>query len=145
MFVPTEGIYAELMREPGFADDLRNLKVLIASPSTMQALLVSYQIGFSTLAISKRSSEIERLLGAVKTDFDRFRGLLLNVDRRLEQARNEIGRATNQTDTIRRHLRDVTDPTAEQNALLPDDEPDDGTEILDVSDLLTDGEDGLAD
>jgi DNA recombination protein RmuC len=137
MFVPTEGIYAELMREPGFADELRHLKVLIAGPSTMQALIVSYQIGFSTLAISKRSSEIERLLGAVKTDFGKFQDLLRKVDDRLRQARDEIGKATNRSNTIQRRLKGVTELSEPESDLLlgEGDLDEEAGEVLEVEDV----------
>lgn len=127
MFVPTESLYAELMREPGFADTMRReYKVHITGPSTLQALIVSLQVGFSTLAIEKRSSEIEKLLGAVKTDFDKFEGILLSVDKRLEQARSEIDKATRRSGTIKRRLKNVTAlPTGESALLLESGDPDD--------------------
>jgi len=119
MFVPTEGLYAELMREPSFADNLRNLKVLLAGPSTLQALIVSFQVGFSTLAIEKRTSEIEQLLGAVKTEFNSFQAILENIDKRLEQARGEIGKATRKTGRINSRLKSVTGlPLGESTRLL---------------------------
>ncbi|MCL2136368.1 MAG: DNA recombination protein RmuC [Coriobacteriia bacterium] len=136
MFVPTEGLYAELMREPGFADNLRReFKVLPAGPSTLQALIVSFQVGFSTLAIEKRSSEIEKILGAVKTEFEKFEGILENVDKRLEQARGEISKATLKSGTIRSRLKSVTElPTAESEQLLGSyDEAD--AEVLTVEDI----------
>ena len=136
MFVPTEGLYAELIREPGFANLLyRDYKVLLAGPSVLQAMLVSYQIGFSTLAIEKRSSEIEQLLGAVKTEFDKFEGILENVDKRLEQARNEIGKATQKSGTIRRKLKSVTElPVTESELLLQSTDSVDA-EVADIEDI----------
>ena len=77
LFLPTEGLYAEVMRRPGLADDLqRTLRVTIAGPSTLAALLNSLQMGFRTLALEKRSSEVWQVLGAVKTEFGKFGDVL---------------------------------------------------------------------
>jgi hypothetical protein len=77
LFLPTEGLYAEVMRRPGLADDLqRTLRVTIAGPSTLTALLNSLQMGFRTLALEKRSSEVWQVLGAVKTEFGKFGDVL---------------------------------------------------------------------
>ena len=133
MFVPTESLYAELMREPGFADRMRSYKTLLAGPSTLQALIVSFQVGFSSLAIEKRTSEIEQLLGAVKTEFGNFQGILESVDKRLEQARGEIAKATRKTGTIQRKLKNVTElPTGESTLLLEagDEEDTDNAEVV---------------
>ena len=77
LFLPTEGLYAEVMRRPGLADDLqRTLRVSIAGPSTLSAILNSLQMGFRTLALEKRSSEVWQVLGAVKTEFGKFGDVL---------------------------------------------------------------------
>ena len=142
MFVPTEGLYAELLREPGFADEmLRSNKVLLAGPSTFMALISSLQVGFSTVAIEKRSSEIEKLLGAVKSDFSSFEKTLEKVDQRLEQARTEIGTATRRSSTIQRRLRDVTGLPADESAELLEaggvfEDTDIEVEVLEVEDIF---------
>ena len=91
MFLPTEGLYAEVIRRPGLAESLqRECRVVIAGPTTLAALLNSLQMGFRTLAIEKRSSEVWQLLGAVKTQFGQFGGLLEKVHKKLDQASGTI-------------------------------------------------------
>ncbi|MCL2632614.1 MAG: DNA recombination protein RmuC [Coriobacteriia bacterium] len=140
MFVPTEGLYAELLREPGFADNLlRNHKVLLAGPTTFIALVSSLQVGFSTLAIEKRSSEVWKLLSSVKTEFATFQSILERVDKRLEQARSEISTATRKTSTIQSKLKDVAELPAAESALLLEGEIDDALDKdygVDADDVL---------
>jgi len=109
MFLPFEGLYAEVVRR-GMVETLqRDYKINIAGPTTMAALLNSLQMGFKTLAIQKHSSEVWTILGAVKTEFDKFGDVLKAARQRIRQADTElenlIGTRTNQ---IRRKLRDVT-------------------------------------
>ena len=90
LFVPTEGLYAELVR-CGVSEELqREFKVSLAGPTTMGALLNSLQMGFRTLAIQKRSSEVWKVLGAVKTEFNTFAAVLENTKNRLNQAGDEL-------------------------------------------------------
>ncbi|MBQ7491079.1 MAG: DNA recombination protein RmuC [Clostridia bacterium] len=90
LFIPTEGLYAELIRG-GMAEVLqREFKVTLAGPTTMAALLNSLQMGFRTLAIQKRSGEVWKVLGAVKTEFDTFASVLENTKTRLNQANDEL-------------------------------------------------------
>ncbi len=90
MFLPTEGLYAEVLRRPGLAESLqRECRVVVAGPTTLAALLNSLQMGFRTLAIEQRSSEVWQLLGAVKTQFGQFGGLLEKVHKKLDQASSD--------------------------------------------------------
>ncbi len=108
MFLPTEGLYAEAIRRPGLADDLqRNYRVIVAGPTTLTAILNSLQMGFRTLAIQERSSEVWRLLGAVKTEFGNFGPILSKVKKKLQEASNHIEGAETRTRVIARKLRDV--------------------------------------
>jgi DNA recombination protein RmuC len=125
LFLPTEGLYAELLRRPGLADGLqREQRVVVAGPTTLAALLNSLQIGFRTLAIQRRSSEVWNLLGAVRTQFGQFTGLLDKVRKRLEQASNTIDDAAKKSRTIERRLGEVESlPAGDADDLLPELEP----------------------
>ncbi len=91
MFLPTEGLYAEAIRRVGLVEQVqRECRVIFAGPTTLAALLNSLQMGFRTLAIQKRSSEVWNLLATVKTEFGKFGGLLDGVKKKLEQASNKI-------------------------------------------------------
>ena len=108
LFLPTEGLYAEVLRRPGLADVLqRDFRVVIAGPTTLTAILNSLQMGFRTLAIEQRSGEIQLLLGAVKTEFGKFGEVLANTKKQLETVTNSIGKAEVRTRAIERKLRDV--------------------------------------
>lgn len=108
MFLPTEGLYAEVLRRPGLAESLqRDFRVVVAGPTTLAALLNSLQMGFRTLAIEKHSSEVWQLLGTVKTQFGQFGGLLEKVHKKLEQASSSIEDAARKSRTIERKLKDV--------------------------------------
>ena len=108
LFLPTEGLYAEVLRRPGLFDILlRQYKVVISGPTTLAALLSSLQMGFSTLAIERRSSEVWSLLGAVKTEFGKFGDLLDKTGKKLQEAGNTIDGAARKSRAIERKLRDV--------------------------------------
>ena len=108
MFLPTEGLYAEVLRRPGLAETLqRDCKVLAAGPTTLAALLNSLQMGFRTLAIEKRSAEVWTLLGAVRTEFSKFGVVLEKTSKKLQEAGNHIDQAAIRTRAIERRLRDV--------------------------------------
>ena len=120
LFMPTEGLYAEVLRRPGLADTLqRDFRVVIAGPTTLAAILNSLQMGFRTLAIEQRSGEIQLLLGAVKTEFGRFGEVLANTKKQLETVTNSIGKAEVRTRAIERKLRDVEAlPTSDAQVVL---------------------------
>jgi len=108
LFLPTEGLYAEVMRRPGLADDLqRTLRVTIAGPSTLTALLNSLQMGFRTLALEKRSSEVWQVLGAVKTEFAKFGDVLAATKATLEKAAKNIENAEVRSRQMARKLKSV--------------------------------------
>ncbi|MBP2651610.1 MAG: RmuC-domain protein [Firmicutes bacterium] len=115
LFLPVEGLYAEVLRRPGLADNLRrDYRIVIAGPSTMAALLNSLQMGFKTLAVEKRSSEVWALLGAVKTEFGRFGDILEKTQKKLQEASNSIDTAARKSRTIERKLRTVEDLPSDQ-------------------------------
>ncbi len=120
MFLPTEGLYAEVVRQPGLVEMIqREYRVVIAGPTTFAALLNSLQMGFRTLAIQQRSSEVWKLLGAVKSEFGKFGDVLEGVRKKLEQASNTMETAARRSRTIERRLRGVQElPTAEAQLLL---------------------------
>ena len=108
MFLPVEGLYAEVMRDMDTAEQLqREQRIVIAGPSTFAALLNALQMGFRTLAIEQRSSEVWKLLGAVKNDFGRFAEVLEKTQQRLRQASDSIDTAFTRTRAIQRRLGQV--------------------------------------
>jgi DNA recombination protein RmuC len=120
MYLPTEGLYAEMARRPALAEILRrDYRVIVAGPSTFAALLNSLQMGFRTLAIQKRSSEVWALLGAVKAEFGKFGGILDGVKKKLEQAQNSMEDAARKSRTIERKLRDIEEVPASEDQQLP--------------------------
>ena len=128
LFLPVEGLYAEVTRQSGLIETLqRDYKVNIAGPTTMAALLNSLQMGFRTLAIQKRSGEVWKVLGAVKTEFESFSAVLAQTQQRIEQAGSELDKLVGvRTRQIQRRLKDVTAlPTAEAVEKLSDGISDD--------------------
>ena len=108
LFLPTEGLYAEVMRRPGLADELQRVnRVSIAGPSTLTALLNSLQMGFRTLALEKRSSEVWQVLGAVKTEFAKFGDVLAATKTTLERAARNIENAEVRSRQMARKLKSV--------------------------------------
>jgi DNA recombination protein RmuC len=108
LFLPTEGLYAEVLRRPGLSDLLqRDYRVTIAGPTTLTALLNSLQMGFRTLAIERRSSEVWQVLGAVKTEFGKFGDVLAKTKAQLETVTRSIEAAETRTRMMNRKLRDV--------------------------------------
>jgi DNA recombination protein RmuC len=108
LFLPTEGLYAEALRRPGLADALqREYRVSLAGPTTLSAILNSLQMGFRTLAIEKRSSEVWAVLGAVKTEFGRFGEVLAATKRQLQTVTNSIDAAEVRTRAMERQLKGV--------------------------------------
>ncbi len=126
MFLPMEGLYAEVLSIPGLFDFVqRNYRVTMTGPTNFLALLNSLQMGFRTLAIQKRSSEVWKLLGVVKTEFGKFGNLLEKTQLKLSQASKQIEDAARKSRTIERKLRNVEAlPTNETNNLLSSGEED---------------------
>jgi DNA recombination protein RmuC len=117
LFVPTEGLFAEAVARPGLSETLqREFRVTIAGPTNLVAMLNSLQLGFRTLAIERRSTEVWRVLGAVKTEFGRFGEILAKTKERLDQVGRTLDEAGRKSTTIARKLRDVE--------ALPDEEAD---------------------
>jgi DNA recombination protein RmuC len=115
LFLPVEGLYAEVLRIPGLCDHLqREYRVVLTGPTTLAALLNSLQMGFRTLAIERRSSEVWELLSVVKTEFGRFGETLSKTKKKLQEAASTIDQAEVRTRAIERSLRRVEDtPTAQ--------------------------------
>lgn len=108
LFLPVEGLYAEVLRRPGLFEKMQNdFKVIIAGPTTISAILNSLQMGFRTLAIEKRSSEVWNLLSVVKSEFIKFGEVLDKTQEKLIQASNQIDSAKTRTRAIERKLKDV--------------------------------------
>jgi DNA recombination protein RmuC len=108
MFLATEGLYAEVMRQPGFVEDLQNrYRVVVAGPTTLAALLSSLRMGFQTLAIEQRAVEVWRVLAAIKTEFGRFGEVLDRVKRQLHTASRTIEETGVRSRAIERRLRSV--------------------------------------
>ena len=105
MFLPVEGLYAEALQTPDLMESLqREQRVVIAGPGTFSAMLSALQLGFRTMAIEKRSGEVWRLLGEIRTDFTRFAEILENTRKRLDQAGESIDSAVSRSRTIQRKL-----------------------------------------
>jgi DNA recombination protein RmuC len=121
LFLPTEGLYAEVIRRTGLADLLqREYRVAVAGPTTLAALLNSLQMGFRTLAIQKRSSEVWQVLAAVKTEFGKFGEVIDAVDKKLVEAQKKLNSVGTRSRAITRKLRDVEElPAGEAGKLLP--------------------------
>jgi DNA recombination protein RmuC len=127
MFLPVEGLYAEVLRRPGLCDTLqRDYRIVVAGPTTLAALLNSLQMGFRTLAIEKHSSEVWELLGVVKTEFGKFGDVLAKTKKKLKEASNTIDQAEVRTRAIERNLRKVQEvPQADAVGLIEEDPGED--------------------
>lgn len=120
LFLPTEGLFAEVIRRTGLVEFVqRECRVVIAGPTTLWALLNSLQMGFRTLAIEKRSSEVWNLLSAVKTEWSKYGDVLARVQKKIHEASDTIEQAQTRTRVIGRKLKDVQElPAMEANAVL---------------------------
>ena len=128
MFLPIEGLYAEVVRRPQLLETLqRDFKIVVAGPTTFAALLNSLQMGFRTLAIEKRSSEVWSILSAVKTEFNKFGDVLKNAQKKITDAGEEIEKLVGtRSKKIIRQLNQVSELTpVEADAILLIDQPDD--------------------
>jgi len=114
MFLPVESLYAEVLRRPGLCESLqRDYRIVVTGPTTLAAFLNSLQMGFRTLAIEKRSSQVWTLLGAVKTEFGKFGDLLEKTSKKIQEAGNTIEDAAKRSRTIQRKLKDVQELPAD--------------------------------
>ena len=120
MFLPTESLYAEILRIPGLDDEIRQkFHITIASPSTLPVILSGLLMGFRTLAIEKRSSEVWQILGAVKSQFGKFGDLLEATKKKLQESANKIDAAATTSRVIERKLKNVESlPSSESLKLL---------------------------
>ncbi len=121
MFLPTEGLYAEAIRRVGLVEQVqRDCRVVFAGPTTLAALLNSLQMGFRTLAIQKRSSEVWNLLAGVKTEFGKFGEALSAVKDKLDQAARQVDNVAVRSRAITKKLRDVEELPSNPQPLLKD-------------------------
>ena len=120
MYLPTEGLYAEVLRHRGILDELQTKhRIIIAGPATMGAILNSLRLGFRTLAIEKRSSEVWQVLAAVKKEFGLFGAVLDKVQKKLSEASNQIDQSQIRTRAMERELKDVEQlPSTKVDGLL---------------------------
>jgi DNA recombination protein RmuC len=120
LFLPIEGLFAEVIRRTGLTEAIqRECRVVIAGPTTLWSILNSLQMGFRTLAIQKRSSEVWNLLAAVKTEWSKYGEILENVQKKLITASNTLEQVSVRSRAVGRKLKDVQElPTAEASTLL---------------------------
>jgi len=119
LFLPTEGLYAEALRRPGLVEALqREHRVMLAGPTTLLALLNSLHMGFRTLALEQRSTEVWKVLGAVKTEFTKFGDVLAKTRKKLDEASNTIGSAEVRTRAMARQLKTVEALPVDQTQTL---------------------------
>ena len=108
LFVPTEGLYAEALRRPGLVQRLQDEhRIMLAGPTTLLATLNSLQMGFRTLALERRSAEVWQVLGAVKTEFQKFGDMLAKTKKKLQEAQNTIGQTEQRTRVMANRLESV--------------------------------------
>ena len=108
MYLPTEGLFAEVVRKAGFTQSLQSeFRIMVTGPTTLAATLSSLQMGFRTLAIEKRSSEVWQILGAAKSEFSKYGEVWDKLKKQLESAQNTVDQAGRRTRVIERKLRDV--------------------------------------
>ncbi len=135
MFLPSEGLYAEVLRLPGVLDKLHDLRVNVAGPANLAAMLNSLQMGFRTLAIEQRSSEVWQVLRSVKTEFGKFGQSLADVKRSLESATNKIGKTETRTRVMLRSLSAVEAlPSGNDSEIGPDLLPEVSQPLIDEED-----------
>ena len=131
LFLPIEGLYAEVLRRPGLMDSLqRDYRVTLAGPTTLLAMLNSLHMGFRTLALEQQASDVWKVLGAVKTEFDRYGDWVEKVREQVQKASDTLDKADTRSKQMRLALRKVEAlPETETQALLP--KVDDGTDVID--------------
>ena len=145
LFVPTESLYAEALRRPGLVEALqREHRVTLAGPTTLLATLTSLQMGFRTLALEQRSTEVWQVLGAVKTEFGKFGDVLARTKKKLDEASNTIDQAGVRTRAMVRTLRDVESlPDHRAQPWLPGLAVDDGDDGAGAADSAPVADDSL--
>jgi DNA recombination protein RmuC len=120
MFLPTENLYAEVVRRPGLQSEIQsNCRVTIAGPSTFMAILTSFQMGFHTLAIQKKGDEVWRVLSSTKNEFEKFGGLMDKVKKQVDTVQNTLGDISGKTKTINRALKNVSGPALALETIAP--------------------------
>ena len=120
MFLPTEGLFAEVIRRPGLIDDLQTrLRICVCGPTTFMALLTSLQMGFKTLALQRKGTEVWKVLAAAKIEFERFGGLMTKVEKQVQTVQNTLGHINGKTKTINRVLKTVDTLEMPRSASLP--------------------------
>jgi DNA recombination protein RmuC len=141
MFLPFEGLYAEVLRIAGLFEDIQRVyKVVITGPTTISAFLNSLQMGFRTLAIEKRSSEVWELLGAIKTEFSNFGSILEKTHKKLQEASNVIDQASTRSRAIERKLKNVQELPKADSMKLIDEVNDKDLLFEDIEDLTEEAE-----
>ena len=144
LFLPSEGLYAEVLRRPGLVEALqREQRITVAGPTTLMAMLNALHMGFRTLALEKRSSEVWQVLGAVKSEFGKFGGVLAKLRSQTQTVLNTIEKAHTRSNVLGKHLRQVESLPAEHaQALLPELAQLDARDASGQGDLLSDVPDG---
>jgi len=118
LFLPIEGLYAEVLRDPNLFDELQKYHIVAVGPTTISAILNSLQLGFRTLAIQQRSNEVWKILGAIKTDFARFGDLLDKTQKKLQEASNTIEDASHRSRQIQKKLKSVEELPIEESSVI---------------------------
>ena len=117
MFLPTESLYAEVLRQPGQVEELlQNYRIVVAGPTNLAAIVISLRVGFQTLAIQRHSVEIAAVLGAVKTEFEKFDDVINTLERQLRTATNTVEKVGTRKRAMVRRLRDVEEQSQEDAA-----------------------------
>lgn len=135
MYLSIEGLYAEILRRPGLAETLqRDYKINVCGPTTLASLLNSLQMGFRTLTIEKRSSEVWNLLGAIKQEFGKFVDLLAKTQKKLTEASNTIEFATKKSKTIEKKLKNIAIENSQEVLEISNEISIDNLEFTEVDD-----------
>lgn len=119
MFLPTEGLYAEVLRRPGLMEELQNkYRIMVCGPTTITAFLNTLRMGFRTLAIDKRAAEVWKVLGAAKMQYDKFEGVLAKAKKKIDEAGSALDDAQHRNDMIRRKLNKVEEVDSTEVPML---------------------------
>ena len=139
MFLPTEGLYAEVLRQPGLAEELiQDHRIVVAGPTTLTAILLGLRVGFRTLAIQKHSGKIQEMLSAIKTEFREYSQVLGLTQRHLRNAANALEKTEKRSQAVVGKLRDVEElPIAEASKKLGLPETELGNELFGAIDTNT--------